>query len=70
MIDANKKEISVFPNATTVLELLYYNKLPMSVVLNTTIPDEVNYVLKLFDWDRYFQCKQFYPGTYNIHIKK
>lgn len=42
----------------------------MSVASRTSEVDGAEQLLKLFDWNKFFQNKQIYPGSKDTHIKR
>ncbi|ODN00349.1 Magnesium-dependent phosphatase 1 [Orchesella cincta] len=70
VVDSRGKTIKYFPEVPEVLEYIRSLGIPMAIASRTGEIDGANQLLRLFDWDKYFQYKEIYPGCKITHFSR
>lgn len=70
MVDYRGIIIDHYPETPTILKFLKNNNISISIASRTGETEGAEQLIQLFDWNKYFQNKQIYPGTKDTHIKR
>lgn len=68
--DSMGKKITYYPEAPKVLKYLQDNNIGISAASRTGEIQGAKQLLELFDWNKYFQNKQIYPGCKHTHFNR
>lgn len=70
IVDARGIKIKCYPEVPAVLEDLTREGYQMAVASRTSEIEGAQALIGLFDWNRYFQYKEIYPGSKVAHFRR
>ncbi|XP_067003448.1 magnesium-dependent phosphatase 1 [Anabrus simplex] len=70
VVDSTGEKIRFYPETPSVLEYLHREGYKMAVASRTGEIEGANQLLQLFNWNRYFQYKEIYPGCKVKHFNQ
>ncbi|KAF7988503.1 hypothetical protein HCN44_001076 [Aphidius gifuensis] len=70
VVDAQGKKIKFYPDVPELLKKLKNDGYEIGIASRTSEIKGANQLLKLFDWDKYIDYKEIYPGCKITHFKK
>ncbi|KAL5021092.1 hypothetical protein ScPMuIL_000247 [Solemya velum] len=68
--DAHGRQVKIFPDVPKMLERLSSDGYKLGVASRTSCTEEARDLVRLFDWDKYFQYKEIYPGCKVTHFER
>ncbi|XP_044732035.1 magnesium-dependent phosphatase 1-like isoform X2 [Chrysoperla carnea] len=68
--DSRDEKVKFYPEVPEVLKTLHQQGYILAVASRTPETAGANQLLKLFDWDKYFNYKEIYPGCKDKHFKQ
>lgn len=70
IVDSYDQKIRYYKEVPNVLKRLSEEGYELGVASRTSEIEGANQLLKLFDWDKYFQYKEIYPGSKVTHFSR
>lgn len=70
IVDSHGQTMKFYKEAPTILKQLKDEGYQLGVASRTSEIAGANSLLKLFDWDKYFDYKEIYPGSKVTHLSK
>jgi magnesium-dependent phosphatase 1 len=69
VVDAEKRQISLYQDVQFILETLKNQNVEMAVASRTTAPEWAMQLMKLFDIEKFFKYQEIYPGSKIFHFE-
>ncbi|XP_003742124.1 magnesium-dependent phosphatase 1 [Galendromus occidentalis] len=70
IFDADGQAVKPFPEVPRLLEKLRQDGYQIGAASRTDSPPVANQLIKLLDWDKYFDYREIYPGCKVTHFNK
>ena len=70
LMDANKKQLFLYPETIEILEMLYNEGHILAVASRTNEPTWAIQLMQLFDIEKYFSYVEIYPSSKIKHLNK
>ncbi|KAK3584558.1 hypothetical protein CHS0354_030565 [Potamilus streckersoni] len=66
--DSHSRHVKYYPDVPGILSSLKSQRYQLGIASRTTCSDEAWDLVQLFEWDKYFDYKQIYPGSKTNHF--
>lgn len=70
LVDTQGKMIKLYKEIIPVLSLIWENFIQITVAANTTENIEVEQIMLLLEWNKYFDNKQIFPDSLEAHLNR
>jgi len=70
VVDSGGQAVKPFPEVPQLLEKLRQDGYKIAAASRTDAPSVANQLIKLLDWDKYFDYREIYPGCKVTHFNK
>ncbi|KAK3086106.1 hypothetical protein FSP39_013654 [Pinctada imbricata] len=70
VVDARGSCLVSFSDVPGILKSLNKQGIKVGIASRTSAEEEAKELIRLFDWDQYFQYRQIYPGNKTTHFKR
>lgn len=70
IFDTHRVEVKCYSDVPSILDKLYKEGYQLGVASRTSCTQEARDLVKLFDWEKYFNYMEIYPGSKLTHFKK